>query len=721
MTVMKVYQSHEIKNIALLGSKGSGKTTLAEAMLFECGVIKRRGTVDAQNTVSDYFPVEREYGYSVFSTVFYAEFLGKKLNVIDCPGSDDFVGSAITALNVTDTGVIVIDSQYGVEVGTQNIFRYTETLHKPVIFAMNQLDGEKADYDNTIEQLRESFGNKIVQIQYPISCGASFNAMIDVLKMKMYKWKPEGGTPEVLEIPAEEKEKAADLHQKLIEAAAENDEGLMEKFFDQGILTEDEMREGIRKGLITRSMFPVFCVSALRDMGVRRMMEFLGNVVPFVSEMPKPVTTDGIEVAPDAKGPTSLYFFKTTVEPHIGEVSYFKVMSGTIKEGDDLQNINRGTKERIAQMFCVCGQIRTKIEELVAGDIGATVKLKDVRTGNTLDDKNCEYVFDFVKYPDPKFQRAIKPVNEADAEKLSEILTRMHEEDPTWIIEQSKELKQTIVSGQGEFHLRTLKWRIENNDKIAVEYKEPKIPYRETITKAARADYRHKKQSGGAGQFGEVHLIIEPYYEGMPAPESYRFNNQEYKMNVRDTQVIDLEWGGKLVFVNCIVGGAIDARFLPAILKGLMDRMEQGPLTGSYARDVRVCVYDGKMHPVDSNEISFRLAGRNAFSEAFKNAGPKILEPIYDVEVLVPSDKMGDVMSDLQGRRAIIMGMSSEKGFEKISAKVPLKEMASYSTSLSSITGGRSSFTMKYSSYELVPSDIQEKLLKAYEASQGTE
>lgn len=718
---MKVYQSHEIKNIALLGSKGSGKTTLAEAMLFECGVIKRRGTVDAQNTVSDYFPVEREYGYSVFSTVFYAEFLGKKLNVIDCPGSDDFVGSAITALNVTDTGVIVIDSQYGVEVGTQNIFRYTETLHKPVIFAMNQLDGEKADYDNTIEQLRESFGNKIVQIQYPISCGASFNAMIDVLKMKMYKWKPEGGTPEVLEIPAEEKEKAADLHQKLIEAAAENDEGLMEKFFDQGILTEDEMREGIRKGLITRSMFPVFCVSALRDMGVHRMMEFLGNVVPFVSEMPKPVTTDGIEVAPDAKGPTSLYFFKTTVEPHIGEVSYFKVMSGTIKEGDDLQNINRGTKERIAQMFCVCGQIRTKIEELVAGDIGATVKLKDVRTGNTLDDKNCEYVFDFVKYPDPKFQRAIKPVNEADAEKLSEILTRMHEEDPTWIIEQSKELKQTIVSGQGEFHLRTLKWRIENNDKIAVEYKEPKIPYRETITKAARADYRHKKQSGGAGQFGEVHLIIEPYYEGMPAPESYRFNNQEYKMNVRDTQVIDLEWGGKLVFVNCIVGGAIDARFLPAILKGLMDRMEQGPLTGSYARDVRVCVYDGKMHPVDSNEISFRLAGRNAFSEAFKNAGPKILEPIYDVEVLVPSDKMGDVMSDLQGRRAIIMGMSSEKGFEKISAKVPLKEMASYSTSLSSITGGRSSFTMKYSSYELVPSDIQEKLLKAYEASQGTE
>lgn len=719
---MKVYQSHEIKNISLLGSKGSGKTTLAEAMLYECGVIKRRGTVEGKNTVSDYFPVEKEYGYSVFSTVFYAEFLGKKLNVIDCPGADDFVGSAITALNVTDTGVIVIDSQYGVEVGTQNIFRTAESLNKPILFAMNQLDGEKADYENVIHQMRETFGNRIVQVQYPLSCGPSFNAMIDVLLMKMYSWSPEGGKPTISDIPESEMEKARELNQKLVEAAAENDETLMEKFFEQGSLTEDEMREGIRKGLVMRSIYPVFCVSALRDMGVRRMMEFLGNVVPFVSEMPKPVNTAGEEVAPDANGPTSLFCFKTTVEPHIGEVSYFKVMSGTVHQGDDLVNVDRGDgRERLAQLFCVCGQIRTPVEELQAGDIGASVKLKDVRTGNTLNAKGCEYHFDFIKYPAPKYQRAIKPVNEADAEKLSEILTRMHEEDPTWQIEQSKELKQTIVSGQGEFHLRTLKWRIENNDKLAVEFIEPRIPYRETITKAARADYRHKKQSGGAGQFGEVHLIVEPYYEGMPAPDTYKFNNQEYRMNVRDTQTIDLEWGGKLVVCNCIVGGAIDARFIPAIVKGLMDRMEQGPLTGSYARDVRVCIYDGKMHPVDSNEISFRLAGRNAFSEAFRNAGPKILEPVYDVEVLTPSDVMGDVMSDLQGRRAIIMGMASEKGFEKITAKVPLKEMSSYSTALSSITGGRSSFSMKFASYELVPSDVQEKLLKAYEAEQTDE
>ena len=717
---MKVYKTTEIKNIALLGGKGSGKTTLAEAMLFECGVIKRRGTVDAGNTVCDYFPVEKEYGYSVFSTIFYAEFLGKKLNFIDCPGADDFVGSAITALNVTDTGVIVVNAQYGVEVGTQNIFRTTAALKKPVIFALNQLDGEKADYENVIDQMREVFGPKVVQIQYPLQCGPGFNAMIDVLLMKKYEWGPDGGVPTITDIPAEEMERATELHKTLVEAAAENDESLMEKFFDAGHLTEDEMREGIRKGLVDRSIYPVFCVSAAKDMGVRRMMEFLGNVVPFVEEMPAPAATDGTIVKPDSNGPLSLYVFKTSVEPHIGEVSYFKVMSGTLKAGADLTNVSRNeSKERLAQLYAVCGQIRTQVDELCAGDIGATVKLKDVRTGNSLDAKGCNWAYDFIRYPEPKYTRAVRPVTESDSEKLMEILTRMHEEDPTWVVEQSRELKQILIKGQGEFHLRILKWRVENNDKLPIIFEEPKIPYRETITKAARADYRHKKQSGGSGQFGEVHLIIEPYTDGMPAPDTYRFGNQEFKMNVRDTQEVPLPWGGKLVVVNCIVGGAIDARFIPAIVKGLMDRMEQGPLTGSYARDVRVCIYDGKMHPVDSNEISFRLAGRNAFSEAFKNANPKVLEPVYDVDVMVPADVMGDVMSDLQGRRAIIMGMTSENGFEKISARVPLKEMSSYSTALSAITGGRSSFTMRFNGYELVPGDVQEKLLAAYAATQA--
>ena len=718
---MKVYQTNEIKNIALLGSSGSGKTTLVEAMLFESGVIKRRGSIAAKNTVSDYFPVEQEYGYSVFSTVLHVEWNNKKLNIIDCPGSDDFVGSTVTALNVTDTAIILLNGQYGVEVGTQNHFRYTEKLNKPVIFLVNQLDNEKCDYDNILEQLKEAYGSKVVPIQYPISTGPGFNALIDVLLMKKYSWKPEGGAPVIEDIPAEELEKATEMHKALVEAAAENDEGLMEKFFEQDSLSEDEMREGIRKGLVARGMFPVFCVCGGKDMGVRRLMEFLGNVVPFVSEMPKVQNTEGKEVAPDVNGPESLYFFKTSVEPHIGEVSYFKVMSGKVREGDDLLNADRGSKERIAQIYVVAGGNRVKVEELQAGDIGAAVKLKDVKTGNTLNGKDCDYKFNFIKYPNSKYSRAIKPVNEADVEKMMTILNRMREEDPTWVIEQSKELKQTLVHGQGEFHLRTLKWRLENNEKLQVKYEEPKIPYRETSTKAARADYRHKKQSGGAGQFGEVHLIVEPYKEGMPVPDTYKFNGQEFKINVKGTEEVPLEWGGKLVFINSIVGGSIDARFLPAILKGIMARMEQGPLTGSYARDVRVIVYDGKMHPVDSNEISFMLAGRNAFSEAFKNAGPKILEPIYDVEVFVPSDKMGDVMGDLQGRRAMIMGMSSEKGFEKLVAKVPLKEMSSYSTALSSLTGGRASFIMKFSSYELVPTDVQDKLIKDFEAKQTEE
>jgi len=718
---MKVYQSNEIKNISLLGSSGAGKTTLVEAMLFESGVIKRRGSVAAQNTVSDYFPVEKEYGYSVFSTIIQTEWLEKKLNFIDCPGSDDFIGGVVTSLNVTDTCLILLNTQYGVEVGTNNHYRYTEKFNKPVIFVANQLDHEKADFDKTLEQLKENFGSKVVQVQYPISVGPQFNAIVDVLKMKMYRWKPEGGVPEVLEIPDSEINKAQDLHNALVEAAAEHDEDLMEKFFDQGSLTEDEMRLGIKKGMLHRDMFPVFCVSAGKDMCVRRLMEFVGNVAPSVSTTKKPQTADGKEVSPDLSGPTSIYVFKTSVEPHIGEVSYFKVMSGKVKEGNDLVNIDRGSKERLSQIFSVAGQIRTKVDELVAGDIGATVKLKDTRTGNTLNVKGCDYDFKEIKYPEPKYRRAIRAVSESDEEKLSEILTRMHEEDPTWVIEQSKELKQTILYGQGEFHLRTLKWRVEHNDKIPIEYKEPKIPYRETITKNARADYRHKKQSGGSGQFGEVHMIIEPYYDGMPAPETFRFGGQEFKISNRDSQTIDLEWGGKLVLINSIVGGSIDARFIPAIMKGIMDRMEQGPLTGSYARDVRVIVYDGKMHPVDSNEISFRLAGRNAFAQAFKEAGPKLLEPIYDVVVQTPSDRLGDVMSDLQGRRAVIMGMESEKGYEKLSAKMPLKELGSYSTTMSSLTGGRASFSMKFASYELVPMDIQDKLLKEYEASKKEE
>lgn len=708
---MKVYNSHDIKNIALLGNDRSGKTTLTECLLYHAGALPRRGRITQKNTVSDYFPVEQEYGYSVFATAFHVEWKGKKLNLIDCPGSDDFVGAAMTALNVTDTALLLLNGAFGVEVGTQNHFRYTEKLGKPVIFLVNQLDHENCDYELILDDLRNVYGPKVVPVQYPLATGPAFNSLIDVILMKKLTWKEEGGEPLVEDIPAEELEKAQAMHKALVEAAAENDESLMEKFFETEQLTEDEMREGIRKGLVTRSIFPVFCVCAGKDMGVGRLMEFLGNVVPFVDEMPKVHNTRGEEVSPDEKEPTSVYFFKTGVEPHIGEVQYFKVMSGVVHEGDDLTNADRGSKERMAQLFVCSGANREKVEQLSAGDIGCTVKLKDVRTGNTLNGKQCEHRFNFIKYPNSKFTRAIRAVNEADTEKMMAALTRLRQEDPTWVVEQSKELRQILVHGQGEFHLRTLKWILENIDKIKVEFSEQRIPYRETITKPARADYRHKKQSGGAGQFGEVHLIVEPYFEGMPEPTLFKFGNQEIRITPRGKEEVNLEWGGKLVFINSVVGGAIDTRFMPAILKGVMSRMEQGPLTGSYARDVRVIVYDGKMHPVDSNEVSFMLAGRNAFSAAFREAGPKILEPIYDVEVFVPSEKMGDVMSDLQGRRGMIVGMTSENGYEKLQAKVPLSEMSSYATTLSSLTGGRASFIMKFASYELVPGDLQQKLI----------
>jgi elongation factor G len=693
---MKVYHADQIKNISLLGSSGSGKTTLAEAMLFEGGVINRRGNIENKNTISDYHRVEHEYGYSVFSSVLFTEWMGKKLNFIDAPGSDDFISGAINAMNVTDTSLMVINATQGAEVGSLNLFRYTSNSRKPVIFVVNQLDHEKANFESTLESMREAFGKKVVVVQYPVNAGTGFDALVDVLKMKMYKWGPEGGEPQIVDIPDSEKEQAEKLHNTLVESAAENDENLMELFFEKGTLDEEEMRRGIRKGLTSRDLFPVFCVSAIKDMGVRRLMEFLGNIVPLVSQMPPKKTSKDVEVSCDPAGPASIFVFKTSIEPHLGEVSFFKVMSGKVAEGMDLINVNRGAKERLSQLYCVAGNTRHKVTELEAGDIGATVKLKETKTDHTLNSKGCDYSFDPISYPAPKFRAAIKPINEGDDEKLGEILQRMHEEDPTILVEYSKELKQVIIHGQGEFHLNTMKWRIENNDKVLIEFMSPRIPYRETITRKARADYRHKKQSGGAGQFGEVHLIIEPFFEDMPAPTTYKFGVQEFKVNVRGTEVIDLPWGGKLVYCNCIVGGSIDNRFMPAILKGLMEKMEEGPLTGSYARDIRVCVYDGKMHPVDSNEISFKLAGRHAFSQAFKEAAPKILEPIYDVEVRVPSDRMGDVMSDLQGRRALIEGMNSEKGFEVIKAKIPLKEMNKYSTSLSSITGGRAFYTMSF-------------------------
>ena len=712
---MKTYETRSIRNVALLGSTGSGKTILTEAMMLEGKLIDRKGTIAGKNTVSDYTEIEQLNQKSVYATPIFTEFMDCKLNIIDTPGADDFVGAVLTALHVSATALMVVNAQHGVEVGTEILARWVDKLHKPMVIALNQLDHEKANYERAMESLEQSFGNKVIAVQYPLTVGSGFDSFIDVLLMKMYKFTGDTGQREELPIPDSEMERAKALHLKLIEAAAENDEKLMELYFEKGSLTEDEIRKGLAAGLALRSVYPVFCTSGMKNIGVKRLMEFLIKVGPSPLENEVPTNEAGTPIPPDSTAPLQLFIFKTMIEPHIGEVNYFKVMSGKLTENVDLLNLNTQTRERVAQIFVALGKNRTKVAELMAGDIGCMVKLKNTKSGQTLVAGNEGSPFPPFKLPNDKYRTAIKPMNEAETEKLGELLNRMHQEDLTFNVEFSKELRQMIVAGQGEHHLNTIKWILTNVHKCEVEFIAPRIPYRETITKVAQADYRHKKQSGGAGQFGEVHLIIEPYEEGMSAPTKYKVNGKEISLNIRDTQEIDLEWGGKLVFYNCIVGGAIDARFLPAILKGVMEKMEQGPLTGSYARDIRVAVYDGKMHPVDSNEISFKLAGRNAFRNAFKEAGPKIMEPIYEVDVLVPSDFMGDVMSDLQNRRAVIIGMDSDKGFEHIQARVPLAEIGRYSTALSSLTGGRATYNMKFVGYEQVPADIQEKLLKAYQ------
>lgn len=718
---MKVYQTEQIRNLVLMGNSGSGKTTLAECMLFESGAINRRGDISSKNTASDYNEIEQQNQCSIFSSLIQTEYKDAKINLLDIAGFDDFNNTIFSSFTVADSVLMLINAQNGIEVGTQIQNRYVERFKKPLILAINQLEAEKANFEGCIEGMKNLFGNKVTIVQFPASTGGSFTGIVDVIKMKLLKYTAEGGKYEMTDIPADLADQATEYRNSLIEAAAETDEKLMEKFFEEGTLNEQDLLKGMKTGIMTDSLFPVMCLSTKRNIGVNRLMEFIIDNCPNPTELPGFKTIEDTEVKIDPKGQTSLFIFKTSIEQHIGEINYFKIVTGTVSESQDLLNSNNQSKERINQLFSVAGKTRTKVEKVCAGDLGATVKLKNTKFNQTLSVSSFDVQYKSIPFPEPRHRTAIKCLNEADDEKLGEALGRIRTEDPSITVEYSKELRQIIISGQGEYHLNIMKWHLDNIYKIATEFVAPRIPYRETITKAAQADYRHKKQTGGAGQFGEVHMVVEPYIEGAPNPVKFKFGSKEINISVRGTDIHELPWGGKLVYYNCIVGGAIDARFLPAILKGIMEKMEQGPLTGSYARDIRVSVYDGKMHPVDSNEISFRLAGRNAFKEAFRNAGPKILEPIYEVEVYVPSDAMGDVMGDLQTRRAMVLGMSSEKGFEVIKCKVPLAEMNKYSTTLNSITSGRAMYSMKFLEYSQVPPDVQEKLLKEYAAQEDEE
>ena len=700
---MKVYDEKHIKNIVLLGAQKAGKTLLAEDMLFEAGIVHRRGTIEGKNTVSDYHEIEQERGNSVFATTMHTEWKDYKINIVDTPGFDDFIGEMVSALRVADTCVMVINSQNGVEVGTELIWNYVDRFKKPIIFAINQVDHPKSDFEASLASLKNSYGSAVTQMQYPVSQGEGFNAIIDLLNMVMYKFPADGGKPEKLAIPESEKEKANQLHNELVEKAAENDEKLMEKYFDQGTLNEDEMRHGLKLGMIHHDVFPVFVMSAKKNMGSGRMMSFIDNVAPTPREAKPELTTDGKEIPFDPTKPAVLFVFKSQLELNLGKLSFFKVISGEVTNNSELINSQTGALERFHSLFIMDGKNRNPVEKLVAGDIGATLKLKDTYTNQTLHAKGFDVTIDPIVFPEPRIRTAVIAKTKTDDEKIGEVLAKIHQEDPTIMVEFSKELKQLILSAQGEMHLTVCKWNLENTYKLGVEFVSPRISYRETIRKPALANYRHKKQSGGAGQFGEVYLKIEPYYEGMPEPTEY---------SVRGKEVIDLEWGGKLVFYNCIVGGVIDVRFIPSILKGVMEKMEEGPITGSYVRDVRVMVYDGKMHPVDSNDISFKIAGMMAFKDAFMRAEPQLLEPICDLEVLVPEEMMGDVMGDLQTRRSLIVGIDAKGPYQVINAKTPLAELNKYSTTLRSLSQGRASFNQKFAEYTPVPYEIQQKLAK---------
>ncbi|MBS1600604.1 MAG: elongation factor G [Bacteroidetes bacterium] len=703
---MTNFDTAHVKNIVLLGHAGSGKTTLTESMLFEAGITTRRGSVEERNTVSDFYELEQERGNSIFSKLLHTQWRGYKINILDTPGYDDFAGEVVSSLRVADTGIMLLNASFGVEVGTDIIWEYTEKFKTPMIFAVNKLDQDKADFDKTVRQAKDHFGRNVVVVQYPLNAGLGFNTIIDVLRMTMYQFPDSGGKPKKLPIPAEEKEKADQMHKELIEAIAENDESLMEKYFDKGELDEDEMKIGLKKAMINHDLFPLFCVCAKKNMGSGRLMGFIDNVCPSANEMPPQKTISGDLLPCDANGAPCIFIYKTMSEAHIGEMSFFKVYSGTIKTGMELVNESNGVTEKLNQLYVVEGSKRTLINELYAGDIGATIKLKHTHVNNTLHARGKNYELPPIEFPAPLMSIAIEPAQKGDEEKLSIALHQVQEEDPTVIVEVSQELRQTLIHCQGELHLSVIKWKLEHISKgLNVRFTKPRIPYRETIRKSIQSNYRHKKQSGGAGQFGEVYMQVEPWHEGMADPKGF---------SVRGRDEYKLDWGGKLVFLNCIVGGAIDTRFLPSILKGVMEKMQVGPLTGSYVRDVRVSVYDGKMHPVDSNDISFKIAGLMAFKQAFQQADPQILEPVYTVTVLCPDELSGNIISDLQTRRAIMEGIDTEGHFTKIIAKVPLAEMHDYSSSLRSITQGRAKFRMEFHEYTAVPFEIQRRLIDEY-------
>jgi elongation factor G len=699
---MKIYDNKHIKNVVFVGAHGSGKTTMAETMLFEAGLLNRRGTVESKNTVSDYHEIEQERETSVFATPLHTEWRNYKINIIDTPGLDDYLGEIISSIRVADTVTTVINGRNGVEVGTEIIWNYIDKYNRPTLFVVNQIDHPDTNFDKSFNGIKALVGNNAVKIQYPIVIDGS-QCIIDVLKMKLYKFPPEGGKPEKFAIPDDQLDLANELHNELVEKAAENDEELLELFFDKGTLNEDEMRKGIKAGMLNHELFPVFCISALKDMGTGRLMGFIDNVAPAAADLKPAQSIEGEVISPTTEAPTVLFVFKTLYQPNLGQITFFKVKSGEVKLNDKLTNSRKDETEIINQLFIMDGKKRESVSKLTVGDIGATLKLKFTKTNDTLYKGKKPISLSPINYPASRITKAVFAMDKHNEEKLSDALKRIHSQDPTVIVKFSKESKQLLLGCQGELHLSAIAWTLKNIYGVEAKFEKPKIQYRETIQRSSTSSYRHKKQSGGSGQFGEVHMKIEPWYEGMEKPNGF---------NIRGKEEIDLPWGGKLVFYNCIVGGVIDQRYLPSVMKGVLEVMESGPLTNSYIRDIRVMVYDGKMHSVDSNDISFKIAGAHAFKEAFLNANPKLLEPTNELVVTVPEEMVGNVMTDLQSRRSIIQGIESNGHYQILKCISPAAELYGYSTGLRSLTQGRATFSSSFSSYKPVPQNIQNELIK---------
>jgi len=702
-------ETKNIRNIVLLGHSGCGKTTMIEAMLFEAKEISRIGSIDGKSTTSDFTNIEKDKGNSIFSTLVHAKWKDSKINIIDTPGLDDFVGEVVSSMKIADTAGIVLNSTSGVEVGTELVWENIEKYGTPAFFVINQMDHDKSDYEKTLDQAKERFGSNVLPLQFPYNQGIGFDSIIDALRMVMYVFPEGGGKPEKKEIPADAMEKAQEMHNAIVEAAAEEDEALMEKFFEDGSLSEEDLTQGLKIALINQDIYPLFITSAKNNMGTGRVMGFINDIVPSPADRAPAKLEDGGTLECKTDGPNVLFIFKTMSEPQVGLVSYFKVYSGIIKSGVDLENKENRTIERLNQIFVTNGKTRDQVDELVAGDIGVTVKLKNSHTNNTLADKGVDLKIEKILFPEPRIREAIVPPGKAEMEKLMKALHQIEEEDPTLKLEQNATLKQTIIHGQGQLHLDIIKYRIEKMNGISMEFTKPKVPYRETITKMSEGSYRHKKQSGGAGQFAEVHMRIEPYVEGMADPKG---------LTVRNVELEGLDWGGQLSYLWCIVGGSIDKNYSNAIKKGIIQKMEEGPLTGSNVQDIRVSVFDGKMHQVDSSDMAFMIATSYLFKDLFVKSAPKLLEPIYEVSILCPEESMGDIMSDLQTRRAIIQGMDSEGHYQKIIAKVPLAELYKYSSILRSLSQGRAKFSRVFSDYAPVPHDLQQELVAEYKAQQ---